>query len=255
MDGVPTVELLSHSGSDLMVANAARCSFDKQHDTFSVTRDGKLIEFLARGCTKDTWDGFIGLVTSGQLSHEEAHNLLCAVRKIPIHFAPFVHCTATFRFTMPIGVARQWWKSTVGFGLSSELQISEVSRRYVDTPPEYFDVETWRSRAEDKKQGSGEELGRPYEVDRAYHDCLDEADFTYARLLAEGVCPEQSRFVLPLATMTTFWQTGSMAAWARLCSLRCRDDVQPETREIAERVAEYMAGLFPISWHHLSEYH
>ncbi len=41
------------------------------------------------------------------------------------HESPFWHCQLTFRIRMPVAVARQWFRSTVG------LARNEVSRRYV----------------------------------------------------------------------------------------------------------------------------
>jgi thymidylate synthase (FAD) len=110
------VEYMDHMGSDLTVVNAARVSFDKEHDEFDYKTDRGLIKYLAQ------------------------HN----------HWSPFAHCSVTFRVKAPIFVARQLVKHTVGFSWN------EVSRRYVDNEPEFFFPEAWRSRAENVKQGSGD---------------------------------------------------------------------------------------------------
>lgn len=52
---------------------------------------------------------------------------------------------------MPIFVARQWMRSNVG------IVYNEISRRYVDTPPEFYEPKQFRKRPEGSlKQGSGE---------------------------------------------------------------------------------------------------
>ena len=87
-----SVELLNYTkDGDLLVVNAARCSFDKEHEEFDYEKDSRLIKYLAR----------------------EKHVL------------PFRHPVATLRLHCPIYVLRQLGKHQVGFSWS------EVSRRYV----------------------------------------------------------------------------------------------------------------------------
>ena len=64
------------------------------------------------------------------------------------HWSPFSHCYATFKIAAPVFVARQLIKHQVG------LAWNEISRRYVDTPPDFWYPSSWRERAENKKQGS-----------------------------------------------------------------------------------------------------
>lgn len=110
------VEYMDHMGSDLTVVNAARVSFDKEHEEFDHRTDRGLIKYLAQ------------------------HN----------HWSPFAHCSVTFRVKAPIFVARQLVKHTVGFSWN------EVSRRYVDNEPEFYFPGEWRARADNVKQGSSE---------------------------------------------------------------------------------------------------
>jgi thymidylate synthase (FAD) len=70
----------------------------------------------------------------------------------------------------------------------------------------------------------------------------------YQELLERGVCPEQARLVLPQNMMTEFIETGSLAAYARLCKLRISPDAQKEIRDVAEMVSQHMERAFPVSW-------
>ena len=79
-------------------------------------------------------------------------------------------------------------------------------------------------------------------------DFYDSCEATYNRLLADGVAPEQARMVLPQSTMTSWWWSGSLDAWADMCKLRLGPDSQVETREVAIQIAEQMFDLFPVSW-------
>ena len=202
-----SVEYMDHLGSDLTVVNAARVSFDKEHEEFDHQSDRKLIRYLAK------------------------HN----------HWSPFAHCSATFRVKAPIFVARQLVKHTVGFSWN------EVSRRYVDSEPEFYIPEAFRTRAENVKQGSSEETITSGICWYATQSALVH----YQEMLLEGICPEQARMVLPQNTMTEWIWTGTLFAWARMCQLRLDSHTQKETRDVAAPISRHMASLFPTSWEFL----
>ena len=215
------VEYVDHMGSDLSVVNAARVSFDKVSGWETLVcdakgwptlpdRDVKLINYLAK------------------------HN----------HWSPFAHTSIQLRIKAPIFVARQLVKHQVG------LVWNEVSRRYVDSEPEFFFPSEWRGRPEGSiKQGSSgsvelifdDEMDTPlYAVDT----CLE----LYKRLMEKGVAPEQARIILPQNMMTEWIWTGSLMAFVRICRERLAPGAQLETRGVAEQIAEIVAPLFPVSW-------
>ena len=207
-----SVELLETFGSDLTVVNAARVSLGKHVDEFT-EKDGRLIKYLA--------------------NHD--------------HVSPFFHPQARFRLKMPIWMAREWFRHTVGFARN------EVSRRYVDDMPTFFLTEELRTRAPNKKQGSNDDVHEQNAVlvdvlKDSYVDSLN----TYTLLLGQGVCPEQARMVLPQSMMTEFIETGSLAAYARLVKLRTSPDAQKEIRDVAEMVAKALYKVFPVSWEALT---
>jgi len=204
------VEYLDHMGSDLSIVNAARVSMDKSHAEFDADSDTRLIAYLAR----------------------------------EKHWTPFAHAQISLRITAPIFVARQLAKSQIG------LVWSEVSRRYVDSEPEFYQPDEWRGRAENVKQGSGEVLNDEEQciVQWQYAEALDAAEQAYADLLGRGICPEQARMILPQSTYTTWIWTGSLAAFARVCRLRLDSHAQAETREIAVQIADICAAHFPVAW-------
>jgi thymidylate synthase (FAD) len=146
----------------------------------------------------------------------------------------------------PVFVARQLVKHTVG------LCWNEVSRRYVDHPPEFYSPETWRGRPVDKKQGSSDEtvvwLSREERVGTAVQKAEQHSAELYEEMITAGVSPEQARMVLPQSMMTEWYWSGSLYAFARVCNLRCKDDTQEETREIAWMIDEHARKLFPVSW-------
>lgn len=209
------VRLESCMGSDLTVVNAARVSFGKRSESLT-DADKRLIRYLA--------------------DHK--------------HWTPFAHPQVTFHIKLPIFVARQLMKSNVG------VVYNEVSRRYVDSVPEVYIPEEMRGRPEKNiKQGSGERLGANSEV--AAHDLYfaicRESVLAYNTLLKFGVAPEMARMVLPLSTYTEIWQTASLSAVHRICSLRLDPHAQWEIQQYAAAVDKIMAERFPISWAALSK--
>jgi thymidylate synthase (FAD) len=157
------------------------------------------------------------------------------------HMSPFGHCFASFHVKAPIFVARQLVKHKF-------LRWNEVSRRYVDDEPEFYVPHVWRGRSADKKQGSDGVVKLECVDEQIVDDYAAEALTAYQVLLEAGVAPEQSRMVLPQSTMTEWWWSGSLDAFADMCNLRRKEDTQYETRLVANSISMDMKRLFPISW-------
>jgi thymidylate synthase (FAD) len=217
LDGSGFVELLETFGDDLTVVNAARVSFAKTSVELT-PRDEKLIQYLAD------------------------HN----------HVTPFFHPQVRFRLKMPIYVAREWFRHQIGFARN------EVSRRYVDDRPECFVPVAGQLRERDtnKKQGSKptpvadeEQLLEKIRIKQ------EEMVAFYEKLLELKVAPEIARGVLPQSMYTEFIETGSLAAYARLCGLRTDPQAQAEIRQYAGAVSDMLATAFPASWKALAAGH
>ena len=211
------VKFIDKMGSDLSVVNAARVSFDKvselSDDGSLKSGDERLIAFLAR----------------------------------ENHWTPFGHASLSLHIKAPIFVARQLVKHTVG------LVWNEVSRRYVDTSPEFYVPTRWRRRNEDKKQGSHEDqfVDLSYSEEQALHNIMQSSQELYENFLDIGICAEQARMLLPQNMYTEWYWSGSLHAFARVCNLRCKKDTQKETRDVANQIDEIAKEHFPVSWKYL----
>ena len=202
---------IDHMGNDLTVANAARVSFGKTSEM-----------------EDDPW---------GPPKLKAKDDKLIRYLAKHRHISPFGHCFASFHVKAPIFVARQLVKHKF-------LRWNEISRRYVDDEPEFYVPDQWRGRSKDKKQGS-EGTVQTFVSD---WDTYNHSLKIYKDLLKDGVCPEQARMVLPQSTMTEWYWSGSLDAFADMCRLRCASDTQYETRVVADNINEKMATLFPVSW-------
>jgi len=199
-------------GSDLSVVNAARVSFGKESE----------------------WKNNLGIL---ELSKGDAQ-LISYLAKHK-HMSPFGHAFVSFHIKAPIFVARQLVKHKF-------LRWNEISRRYVDSKPEFYEPDEWRGRSEDKKQGSDGVV----DVDN-WGDVNWACLKAYQDLLYNGVCPEQARMVLPQSTMTEWYWSGSLDAFADMCNLRLKTDTQYETQLVAQQIDQTMLGIFPVSWEEL----
>jgi len=165
------------------------------------------------------------------------------------HWSPFAHAQVQLRIKAPIFVARQLGKHQVG------LVWNEISRRYVDSEPEFYFPEKWRKKNPDKKQGSMEDefvdfdFAENVTIKNASTICLE----LYKAMLSQGVCAEQARMILPQNMYTEWYWTGSLYAFARVCGLRLKKDTQAETRVIAQQIDELIAKEFPVSWKALTK--
>lgn len=242
-----SVELIDCMGTDLSIVNAARVSFDKESDweyLREIDADGEQVKCLSEKDTK-------------LINYLAKHN----------HWSPFAHTCLSFRIKAPIFVARQLGKHQVGGAWN------EVSRRYVDSEPEFYFPEYWRKRADNVKQGSSDEA---VDVEVHGNDGCDDTSYlkktlhvsylhvmqkdtvwaalqAYQRMLEAGVCPEQARMVLPQNTMTTWIWTGSLAFFSRVCKLRLDSHTQRETQEVAKAIERLTREKFPVSFNAFME--
>jgi thymidylate synthase (FAD) len=220
-------------GTDLTVVNAARVSFDKESEW-------EWCDYGGQGCSdKCERDGLI----CPSLNRKDQKLVEFLARNG--HWTPFSHCQITLRETVPIFVARQRFKHTVGFSYN------EVSRRYVDDDPEFYYPESWRKRADDKKQGSSDEVIPNIVasvVGGMYEDLMNQIQGVYKYLLESNVCPEQARMVLPQSMYTSYYVTGSLAAWSRAYKLRQDPHAQEEIRVFSQQWSSIIEPLYPHSW-------
>ena len=205
-------------GSDLSVVNAARVSFSKNSNFVWKEKQGTSTMFEEVLSDKD----------KKLINYLAKHN----------HWSPFGHASVQLHIKAPVFVARQLVKHQVG------LVWNEVSRRYVDDEPEFYIPDIWRKKPEGSiKQGSSEET-----VEYDIAGTIEYTKQTYKNLLKEGIAPEMARMVLPQNMYTEWYWSGTLYAFARVCELRCKDDSQRETRDIAWQIDKLVKEKFPVSW-------
>lgn len=211
----PSIEFVECMGNDDTVVNAARVSFGKESNNFTKEQNDKLIGYLAK--------------------HK--------------HWSPFAHPQITFRTKFGLPIARQLAKHQVG-GV-----VNECSRRYRDDNIQFENIDIFRTRPKNVKQGSdiNSVVENNEEIKELYKNFLKTGEKLYQYFIKCGVCPEQSRYVLPQAMITEWYWTGSLYYFARVCKDRLSPLAQLETRKIAEQISECLQKQFPVSWNALMQ--
>ena len=229
------VQYVEHMGTDLSVVNAARVSFDKESEWEYDTKHGTNV-------LGDYYE-----VSNQRLSDRDTKLINYLARHQ--HWTPFGQCNLQLRIKMPIFVARQMMRSNIG------IVWNEVSRRYVDSEPEFYEPDVWRGRPDGSiKQGSGAELSTTTQsvIDQNHGVFNQHSLDLYNDMLLDGVCPEQARMVLPQSTYTEVVGNFTLAALARVCALREDSHAQWEIQEFARAMGKIAKEYFPVSWEALT---
>ena len=126
----------------------------------------------------------------------------------------------------------------------------EFSQRYADTNLLSTDIPLPELRRQDTKnrQNSIDDLEeeKVFVMNKMIQDLFRDAQDTYNFLLEQGVAKECARFVLPLATPTRIYMTGSCRSWIHYINLRSAHGTQKEHMDIANACKKVFTEQFPI---------
>ena len=125
----------------------------------------------------------------------------------------------------------------------------EFSQRYADSSllEEQIPVPELRRQDEKNRQNSTDDLDEMlvmgYKTRMRSH--FDDAMALYQDMLENGVAKECARFVLPLATPTRLYMTGSCRSWIHYINLRSAHGTQKEHMDLVESVRKIFTEHFP----------
>jgi thymidylate synthase (FAD) len=128
----------------------------------------------------------------------------------------------------------------------------EFSQRYADTNliTEKIPVPELRRQDTKNRQNSTDDLGDYVKLkfQTEIAELFTQSNNLYKRLLEAGVAKECARFVLPLATPTRIYMTGSCRSWITYIALREKSGTQREHMDIAKACKAVFAEQFPICY-------
>ena len=126
----------------------------------------------------------------------------------------------------------------------------EFSQRYASTNLLAEEIPMFDLRSQDLKnrQNSNDDIPKNKKADlqQKIAEYFVESMDLYNELLANGIAKECARFVLPLATPTRLYMTGSVRSWVHYIDLRSAHGTQKEHMDIAEMVRSVFKEQFPI---------
>lgn len=158
------------------------------------------------------------------------------------HSSPFEMGEIAVKATAPLYIVSQWQRHRT-------FSYNQISFRYTNAKSENFFIpETLRRQSKTNKQGSEGVVDNQDLLQSIMQASIENSYETYKTLLANGVCREQARAVLPTATTTTFICKGNLKNWFHFIKLRQHETAQAEIRWFADKVADIIAKKFPVSF-------
>lgn len=197
----------------------------------SVTPDAeKTMAYVARVSNPSNQDNES---YAGLLSYCIKHN----------HWSIFEQAHMTLEINTSRGIAAQILRHR-------SFTFQEFSQRYADVGRlgEEIPLPELRSQDIKNRQNSIDDIDeeKVFQMNKMIRDLFKDAQDTYNFLLEQGVAKECARFVLPLATPTRLYMTGSVRSWMHYIDLRSAHGTQKEHRDIAEAVRCIFICQFPI---------
>ena len=157
------------------------------------------------------------------------------------HWSIFEQAFMTLEITTNRGIAAQILRHR-------SFTFQEFSQRYA--PTNFLgEIELPELRRQDDKnrQNSIDDLD-PVLIDKLERQMVtlfSSANSLYQQMLEAGVAKECARFVLPLATPTRIYMTGSIRSWLHYIDLRSSNGTQKEHMDIANSCKEIFVEQFP----------
>ena len=125
----------------------------------------------------------------------------------------------------------------------------EFSQRYADTNliAEKIPIPALRKQDLKNRQNSTDDLDEfvKQDIEMTITAHFNQAEKLYKRMLEAGVAKECARMVLPLATPTRLYMTGSCRSWIHYINLRSAHGTQKEHMDIAEACRKVFTEQFP----------
>ena len=125
----------------------------------------------------------------------------------------------------------------------------EFSQRYADVSFIREDIPLPELRRQDteNRQNSIDDIDpitqQNFEIEMRKH--FDAGIDLYKKMLHAGIAKECARFVLPLATPTRLYMTGSVRSWVHYINLRSAHGTQKEHMDLVENVRKIFIEQFP----------
>ena len=158
------------------------------------------------------------------------------------HWSVFEQSFMTLQIETNRGIAAQILRHR-------SFTFQEFSQRYADSA-QLGNIPLPELRRQDFKNRQNSIPDLPDELKKRFNTKIaahfKDASDLYEELLAEGIAKECARFVLPLATRTRIYMSGSCRSWIHYINLRSAHGTQEEHKNIAQNCKSIFKKSFPI---------
>jgi thymidylate synthase (FAD) len=158
------------------------------------------------------------------------------------HWSIFEHAFATLEINTSLAIATQILRHR-------SFTFQQFSQRYADSTELQLELPIPELRRQDTKNRQNSTDDLPADVSISFNVKIEEhfkqAIEIYQDMLNAGVAKESARFVLPQATQTRLYMSGSVRSWIHYIDLRSAQGTQSEHKQIAEQCKIIMASEFP----------
>jgi thymidylate synthase (FAD) len=159
------------------------------------------------------------------------------------HWSIFEQAFMTVEINTTRGIAAQILRHR-------SFTFQEFSQRYADTTLLGDEIPVFELRRQDNKNRQNsiddisDEVKSKWGMNIREH--FAKAKSIYDGMIADGIAKECARFILPLATPTRMYMSGSVRSWIHYIELRASNGTQKEHMEIAIAIKELFIKEFPI---------
>ena len=158
------------------------------------------------------------------------------------HWSVFEQSSMTLEIETTRGLAAQILRHR-------SFTFQEFSQRYADTKLLDTEIPVPDLRSQDTKNRQNSNDDIPQEKKEEYQALIarhfEDSMNLYNALLENGVAKECARFVLPLATPTRLYMTGSCRSWIHYINLRSAHGTQKEHMDVVEKARSIFVEQFP----------
>ena len=158
------------------------------------------------------------------------------------HWSIFEHAFLTVEINTSLAIATQILRHR-------SFTFQQFSQRYADSTELQLELPIPELRRQDTKNRQNSTDDLPADVSISFNVKIEEhfkqAIEIYQDMLDAGVAKESARFILPQATQTRMYMTGSIRSWIHYINLRTAHGTQLEHMKIAERCKCIMVDEFP----------
>tara|TARA_Y100001968_G_C19446028_1_gene765387 strand:- start:1325 stop:1969 length:645 start_codon:yes stop_codon:yes gene_type:complete len=201
-----------------------------------------VVEFITATPDAEKSMAYIARVSNPSNQENESFSKLLKYCINNEHWSVFEQSYMTLQIETNRGIAAQILRHR-------SFTFQEFSQRYADST-QLGDIPLPELRRQDKKNRQNsisdisEQIKNDFEEKIKAH--FNQSKQIYEEMLEAGIAKECARFVLPLATPTRIYMTGSCRSWIHYITLRTSNGTQKEHMNIANECKKVFCQYFPI---------